>query len=146
MPAGHDFYTAFSLDGHFVAGMIDQQGGAPAAWLSYVAVENADAACGRAVELGATVLQETSTVEEAGRLTVLADPAGAVFAVWEPGGFAGAGLVNEVGSLSLNQLNTTDVEGAKRFYGELFGWRTEFVGTEGSEYWGLYNGENMKGG
>ena len=54
--------------------------------------------------------------------------------------------MNEVGTFSLNQLNTTDPEGAKSFYGDLFGWRTEFVGTDEQDYWGIYNGENMNGG
>ena len=118
----------------------------PPAWASYVAVTDADAAAARAAELGGSVIREPYEIGEAGRMAVVTDPAGAAFALWQARGFPGAGLVNEVGTFSLNQLNTSDPEGAKRFYGDLLGWRTEFVGNDEQDYWGLYNGENMAGG
>ena len=44
--------------------------------------------------------------------------------------------MNEPGSLNLNGLNTRDVEGAKSFYGSVFGWRTLTL-DGGLEMWTL---------
>jgi len=49
---------------------------------------------------------------------------------WQPLNFAGAALVNDPGAFSLNQLNTSDPEAARGFYGDLFDWRAEFTGTD----------------
>ena len=148
MPPGHEdlVYVPFTLGDRMVAGMFERPDEMPPSWGSYVAVQDADAAAARVAELGGSVLLEPEEVGEAGRMAVVADPAGAVFALWQGRGFPGAGLVNDVGAFTMNQLNTTDPEGAKSFYGDLFGWRTEFVGTDEQDYWGIYNGETMNGG
>lgn len=51
-------------------------------WLPYIQVEDVDEAARRAVELGATVVQE-KTAGPAGFFTTIADPAGARVALWE---------------------------------------------------------------
>ncbi len=56
---------------------------APVHWLSYVAVDDADERAAAAVSLGATQLVEPTDMPGMGRFAVLADPAGAVFAVWK---------------------------------------------------------------
>src|SRR5207249_4983039 len=45
-------------------------------------------------------------------------------------------IVNEHGSLNFNGLNTRDAEGAKSFYGSVFGWKTLALGG-GAEMWTL---------
>jgi uncharacterized protein len=57
---------------------------APPMWLSYVAVADADAAAKRASKLGGKVIAEPSDIPGIGRFAILADPAGAVFAVIKP--------------------------------------------------------------
>ena len=59
---------------------------------------------------------------------VFADPEGAVFGVWQPNQHRGAKVVNEPGSLNFNGLDTRDLEGAKAFYGAVFGWDALPVG------------------
>jgi uncharacterized protein len=140
-------YSMATIGGRTVAalyGKRDEQ--APSAWLSYVTVEDADAAAARAAQLGGTVISEPFDVLEAGRMAVLQDPTGAVFAVWQPKQSIGAQLVNEVGALCLNQLNTTDAEAAQRFYGDLFGWEFQSVASGGQAYWGITNGGRLNGG
>jgi predicted enzyme related to lactoylglutathione lyase len=58
---------------------------APAAshWLKYVAVEDADASFAKAITLGAAALHPPTTMPGMGRFAILADPTGAVFAVWK---------------------------------------------------------------
>jgi predicted enzyme related to lactoylglutathione lyase len=60
---------------------------------------------------------------------VFADPQGAVFSVWQAGRHKGSQVVNEHGSLNFNDLRTNDVEGAKAFYGAVFGWKELDMGN-----------------
>jgi predicted enzyme related to lactoylglutathione lyase len=141
-------YTTARIDGKAVCALYrrgpEQQG--PPAWLSYITVEDADAMTTRAIELGAAVLMDPFDVLTVGRMALLADPTGAVFAVWQPRDSIGAELVNDPGAMCFNQLNTDDPSRAQDFYSALFGWRVEESGTPEQEYWGLYNGERSNGG
>ena len=58
-------------------------------------------------------------------MAVLADPAGAVFCVWQPGEHRGAQVVNEPGAWAMSALLTPDPEGVKDFYGAVFGWESD---------------------
>jgi uncharacterized protein len=64
-------------------------------------------------------------VLDSGRMAVLKDPQGAVFAVWQPRTRIGAERVNDVGCLCMNELATTDMRAAGSFYERLFGWTVE---------------------
>lgn len=140
-------YSMARIGGRWVAALYDKRDEqAPPAWLSYVTVEDADAAAARAAELGGTVISEPFDVMEAGRMAVLQDPAGAVFAIWQAKASIGAQLVNVPGALCLNQLNTSDPEAAQRFYGDLFGWTFQGVESGGQAYWGIQNGGRLNGG
>jgi len=116
-------YRRATKNGHDVAGMMPlMQEGQPPAWSSYVSVADADATAAAVKEAGGSVLAEVMDVMGLGKMAIFADPTGAVFGIWQPGTFPGAGLVNEPGTLAWNELNTRDVEGAKAFYGAVFGW------------------------
>ncbi len=105
-----------------------------ATWNTYIWVESADETASKVRDAGGTVLTEPFDVLDAGRMAVFADPAGAAFCVWQAKEHKGARIVNEDGSLNFNGLNTRDVEGAKSFYGSVFGWETlELPG--GVEMW-----------
>jgi predicted enzyme related to lactoylglutathione lyase len=133
------------LRGRDVAG-IDMlpAGGAPA-WITYIRVKNADDAAQRAGEAGGTVLIGTLDAAPAGRFAVLADPSGVPFCVWEAGERVGAQLVNEPGTWTMSSLHTPDPDGARRFYGDLFGWVTEPIapGVEAARLGG-YAGEKKQ--
>jgi predicted enzyme related to lactoylglutathione lyase len=68
------------------------------------------------------------------RMAVFTDPERAAFCVFEAKEHKGARLVNDPGSLVFNGLNTRDVEGARSFYGSVFGWQTGAIGG-GAEGW-----------
>ena len=119
--------------------------GAPPNWTSYVTVEDADAVAKQAGELGARTLAGPFDVGRAGRMAVLQDPQGAVFAVWEPRQSIGARLVNDPGALCMNQLNVSDRDVARSFYEGLFGWRFETV-SEGPHFEAVYNGDRLNAG
>jgi uncharacterized protein len=119
-------YRRAKLGGRDVAGAMPlMQEGQPPAWSTYVSVDDAEA-IGRAVqENGGTMIAEPMKVATYGRLALFTDPEGAFFGIWEPADFAGAELVNERAALTWNELETRDPEGAKRFYGAVFGWEFE---------------------
>jgi predicted enzyme related to lactoylglutathione lyase len=97
--------------------------GAPPHWLLYVGTPNVDATCAQAQALGAKVHKAAMDIPNVGRFAVLADPQGATFAVFTPGAGPPPGAPPAQGGFSWHELATTDVAGALRFYGELFGWR-----------------------
>jgi len=130
---GH--YTLMRKGGKTVAGNMPAMGdGQPSVWITYVSVENADAATDRAREAGATVFVEPMDVSDIGRMAVFADPAGAAIGVWQPKTFIGAELVNESGALAWNELNTRDLAASKAFYPAVFGWVPNDVAIEGMDY------------
>jgi predicted enzyme related to lactoylglutathione lyase len=56
---------------------------APPSWLAYVEVSDVESTTRRARELGATVLKDRTEIPDMGAFSVLADPQGASFALWE---------------------------------------------------------------
>jgi uncharacterized protein len=130
-------YYVARVRGRDVAGVGSQpadNAGPTPMWNTYVQVESVEEAAARARDAGGTVAQEPVDVKPAGRLAAIADPAGAVFGVWEPGLRRGAQLVNEPGAWSMSLLNTRDRERAKGFYGDLFGWQAEAMDAGGAEF------------
>ncbi|MBV9497413.1 MAG: VOC family protein [Acidobacteria bacterium] len=124
-PDGH--YTLLQKNGRDVAGIYRQleehaKQGVPPNWVSYVTVESADASRARAIALGAQGGPEPFDVADIGRMAMLVDPTGAFIALWEPRKSPGAAVVNEHGALMWNELQTVDVEKARAFYTQLFGW------------------------
>lgn len=116
-------YRRATKGGADVAGMMPlMQEGQPPAWSTYISVEDADATAAAVKEAGGAVYAEPMDVMDLGRMAIFADPSGAVFGIWQPGTFPGAGRVNEPGAVSWNELNTRDPDGAKAFYGAVFGW------------------------
>ena len=57
--------------------------GAPSHWLSYIEVADVDASTAKAKSLGGTVVQEKMEVPKMGWFTVISDPTGAVFGLWQ---------------------------------------------------------------
>jgi predicted enzyme related to lactoylglutathione lyase len=123
-PESPGSYFTARLRGRDVAAVTGVPEGAPpmAMWNTYIWVESADETASKVLDAGGTTLLEPFDVMDAGRMAVFADPEGAAFSVWQANTNKGAGIVNEAGALNFNGLNTRDVEGAKSFYGSVFGW------------------------
>lgn len=94
------------------------QGGAPPHWVGHVIVEDADAAAARAEAAGGTMVAPAMDVPEVGRMAFVTDPQGAVLSLFAPAGE----MTPTEGVFVWDELVTTDVEGAKRFYGDVLGW------------------------
>jgi hypothetical protein len=152
MPAGPEgTYTMLTLAGKYVAGLYEmgdeQRGqGIPPHWLSYVSVDDIDAATEKVSALGGTVLAGPMDVMEAGRMAMIQDPTGASFALWQAGQHIGAALVNIPGTFSWNELATTDTEKASAFYSGLFGWECTKDDMPTGPYYTFKNQGRMGGG
>jgi predicted enzyme related to lactoylglutathione lyase len=136
-PESEGTYLVGQIRGGSVAAVSSIPEGAPpmAMWNTYVWVDSADETASKVLDAGGKTLMGPLDIEDAGRMAVFADPEGAVFCVWEAKVHRGAQVVNEAGALNFNGLNTRDVEGAKSFYGSVFGWTTLDLG--GAEMWTL---------
>ena len=104
-------------------------------WNTYISVVSADEAATRVQAAGGDVVVEPFDFADAGRTAVFTDAEGAAFSVWEANKHKGAQVVNDPGSLNFNGLNARDKEGARAFYGSVFGWRTFAMGE--AEMWAL---------
>jgi len=125
-PDSEGKYFIARIRGRDVAavGSIPEAAPPQATWNTYIWVESADETASKARDAGGNVVMEPFDVMEAGRMAVLTDPEGAMFCVWQANQQKGAQIVNEHGSVNFNTLNTRDIEGAKSFYGSVFGWET----------------------
>jgi uncharacterized protein len=117
-------YGFFTLKGKQICGGGPvQAAGQPSAWSSYVKVDDAEESAAKIKEAGGNVLAEPFELpNESGRMAVCQDPGGAFFCLMEQREHTGAELVNEIGTWSWNNLMTRDLDQAKDFYGEVFGW------------------------
>lgn len=143
-------YTMIRLNGKDVGGLYQMpsnmlEQGVPPHWLNYIAVANADEATAQAKASGGAVMNGPFDVMNAGRMSVIQDPTGGVFAVWQPKEHAGAGVYGQLGTFCWQELGTGDANKARDFYTTLFGWATEqFPGP--MEYTVFKNGDQGVGG
>lgn len=125
-------------------------------WIGYVQVADADAVAQRTVALGGRIHIPPHDLPMVGRLAVLADPQGAVFALIRPAPREGAGGSEPrpdgptPGRVTWRELLTDDAEGALRFYGDIFGWKEHqaldmgpagayrIYGQGGQDYGGIF--------
>jgi predicted enzyme related to lactoylglutathione lyase len=139
MPPGSEGkYFIARLPGGEVAavGSIPEAAPPTAMWNTYIWVDSADETASKVRDAGGGVVMEPFDVMDAGRMAVFTDPEGAAFCVWQAKENKGARIVNENGSLNFNGLNTREVDGAKSFYGSVFGWTTLSL-DGGTEMWTL---------
>ncbi|WP_017590754.1 VOC family protein [Nocardiopsis ganjiahuensis] len=109
----------------------------PVAWSIYYNTPDLDMTFQRARELGATAQVEPMDVMGLGRMALLTDPQGGAVAVWEAGTLAGMEQTDDPNTFMWAELWTPSAQGAKEFYGSLFGWEFNDVELPGAE--GVYS-------
>ena len=96
-----------------------QSGEVPGHWLSYVRVDDVDAAVARAAAAGGTIVSDATDIPEVGRFAVIQDPHGAVIAPFT----SAYESPPPQGVFVWEELHTPDPDAAKAFYAEVFGWQ-----------------------
>jgi predicted enzyme related to lactoylglutathione lyase len=122
--------------------------GAPPHWVPYVGTPDVNGTADRARTLGATVLVEPMDIPTVGRIAVLKDPQGAVFAIYAPASEPHAETDPAIGDVSWHELATTSNTADFKFYQNLFGWDNQQemdMGPIGT-YLMFGRGERMYGG
>ncbi|HYN35211.1 MAG TPA: VOC family protein [Ilumatobacteraceae bacterium] len=132
-------YTMAMRNGHNAAGLMRltpemASSGMPSVWSTYVSVDDLDAAVADVEPAGGSVMQPPMDVMEAGRMAVVADPAGAVICLWEARTHIGAEVVNEHGAFSWSELMTPNPAAVEPFYADVFGWTAQSVPMPAGEY------------
>src|SRR5689334_3221546 len=107
-----------------------QQHGARPTWLGYLYVDDVDASVAAIEQDGGNTYLAPFDIPNIGRVAMVADPQGAVFYIMKPIPPAGQPEAQsdvfsptEVQRCAWNELVTTDLEAAKRFYPKHFGWK-----------------------
>ena len=99
----------------------------PPHWKTYFTVTNTDEAVERAKEAGGSVVAGPFDVFTAGRMALLQDRQGAMFAIWQPKEHIGSRVKDDPGALTWNELLTSDSKAALAFYSALLGVETATV-------------------
>lgn len=134
-------YTMWTAGGIPLGGIVqlrqDQlQHGMRSAWMPYIEAGDVDETARKAASIGGRVLFGPQDIPGTGRFAVLADPQGAVFAIYHSlspsEGFDGDPIPGRFG---WHELTTTDHRAALEFYRRLFSWEpTESVEMDGGPY------------
>jgi hypothetical protein len=121
--------------------------GVPPHWMLYIATDNVEESTRLAGELGAKVLNGPFDVGGSGRMSVIQDPTGAHFCLWQGKETPGIGIAGENNTFCWADLNTRDRTGAKKFYSALLGWDFQpGPDKDDSTYLHIQNGPQMIGG
>jgi predicted enzyme related to lactoylglutathione lyase len=119
-------YTMWTSNGGPLGGVMKLPADAarPPHWIAYISSPDVDQTVKQAVDLGGKSLVPGTNIPTVGRFAVLADPHGAVFAVFTPQESApGHEGEAQIGEFSWHELATHDYPAAFRFYERLFGWK-----------------------
>lgn len=122
-------YYLFHIENDQVAGLYaynadQREQGIPPNWLCYFSVADVNETTEKARSLGANILTGPFDVMELGRMSLIQDPTGATFGIWEAKAHIGTMRLGEHGTITWAELTTNDVDKALAFYTELFGYGT----------------------
>lgn len=146
-PAGK--YTLFMHGKIGVGGAMAGHDGVPSHWLTYVGTEDVVASATQITELGGKILVPPTEIPGVVHFAVGTDPQGAAFGVSKNL----SSIANDPpydgtprpSTFCWDELHTSDVDAAGKYYGKLFGW-TGFFGEDPMKYWHWKNGEKDIGG
>ena len=107
------------------------EGAPPPHWLSHVGVANVDETLLKVESAGGKLAAGPFEMGEVGRMAIVTDPQGAFVSLYQPESTDSS--VPE-GVFVWDELATTDIDGAQRFYTEVFGWAVKDMGPDFGGY------------
>lgn len=143
-PAGT--YVAFVAGEKPRGGIVSAQDGVPSHWVSYLRVQDVDATATAAKGHGGSVLAAPFNVPGVGRISVIADPQGAVFALFHEEGDDAQNAPAGAGAFHWTELWAGDIEAVLPFYEQTLGLTTEKMAMPDGDYFLLKDGDRMVGG
>jgi predicted enzyme related to lactoylglutathione lyase len=136
-PAETGFYTTATLDGRTVAGLMGAMPGQeamPSVWTVYLAASDIDKSTEAITEAGGQVISPPMDVMTAGRMAIVADPAEAMFGLWQGADHTGMQVANVPGAMTWNEGMSRDFEAAKAFYAKVFDYGFDDMSGPGFSY------------
>jgi hypothetical protein len=112
----------------------------------YISTSDVEKSTARVAELGGKVHLGPFDAGEFGRMSIIQDPEGAYFCLWQALQSSGIGIAGEPNTFCWADLMTRDRAAAKKFYSALFGWTMSSGEKSEAEYWHITNGNQMIGG
>lgn len=137
MPNGSQYREIRRADGGHAGGVLTLTpqmagGGARPGWMTYIHVDDVDAAVARAESLGAGVHMAPMTMQGVGRMAMIADPQGAPFYVMDPtpppdqpDAQSDVFKPGAAGHCAWNELNTANAEDQIAFYTAVLDWTVD---------------------
>jgi len=127
VPMGGFTYHMLFTEAGPIGGIVEEKAIPMSHWMPYCCVDSVDASAARVEELGGSLCVPPTDIPNTGRFAVVGDPQGAYFTLYK-GLPESAGADPDLaahGRVCWNELMTTDLDGAQRFYSALLGWRPE---------------------
>ena len=128
-------FTLGDINGSGVAGMQlladDTQ---PPSWSCYFYTGDLTASLEAVEAAGGQPLMDPATVAHMGDAALCTDTQGAEFSLWEPHAMDLLPVASEPTTMCWVELACRDVQEARRFYGEVFGWKAVDRGYYGASY------------
>jgi predicted enzyme related to lactoylglutathione lyase len=126
MPMDEGVYSMASVRGRTAAAISGQfpdeaAAGVPPHWQMYITVADVDAAAATVEGAGGAVVAPPFDVFDAGRMSVVTDPAGAFVMLWQPKEHIGCGIVNEPGAFTWSELVAEPNDATAAFYESVVG-------------------------
>lgn len=94
----------------------------PTAWSVYLRTSHAESTVQKAVDHGAQVIVPAMDISDMGKMAMVADPAGAVIGLWQPGTLDGIEQYAQAGAPCWFEAMTMDFDAAQAFYRDVFAW------------------------
>ncbi|MEO3765714.1 VOC family protein [Streptomyces sp. B8F3] len=116
---------AYLGDKPIAALVAKRDGRMPTAWGIHLATPDLAGTVEKVRRAGGTVLTEPAATSEAGSSATVADPDGAVFAVWQAGERRGFGVTDVPGSFCWTEVYVRNAEAADAFYPAVFGYELQ---------------------
>jgi predicted enzyme related to lactoylglutathione lyase len=110
---------------------------APPHWIPYFAVNDLEDAMAKVKANGGALHTSKMSAGTTGEFAVAGDPQGAAFVLWQYKSDTGKSDPDGMpppGKFVWDELMTSDVEGAKKFYSAVIGWEAEDVPMPGMTY------------
>ncbi|MFJ2648995.1 VOC family protein [Streptomyces sp. NPDC087420] len=134
-PAAGGHYTEAFSEGKRVAGLAAKRDGRmPTAWGVYFATPDAAALSRTIRAAGGQMVREPMSLGAFGVVALAADPAGAVFGLWQGGDNTGFEKKGRPGSFCWTEVYTRDKASVDPFYETVFGFRGTDVSDDAVDF------------
>lgn len=127
-PVGAGATTVTALSNDLPVAELVQKGKAIAdiallsTWFPYIYVDDLETTLKLVEPAGGLVINPPVRRGSMATVATILDPNDALLNLWEPIRETGSDSIHRPGSLTWIELETADIDAAKKFYGELFGW------------------------